>query len=78
MGVAERYHQTIFAQLRTVKFQLWKEYNVDNKNISSCSSLLIHAVLGYSTNSYDTAMAKHRQPDGRKDETVSTQATTET
>eukprot|EP00971_Amphidinium_carterae_P291101 5780309-Amphidinium_carterae.1 len=43
-GVVERYHQTLFAQLRTLKFSLSQNYNIDPGNISSHSPLLNHVL----------------------------------
>eukprot|EP00971_Amphidinium_carterae_P277702 5512120-Amphidinium_carterae.1 len=36
-GVVERYHQTLFAQLRTLKLSLCQHYHLDPRNISSHS-----------------------------------------
>eukprot|EP00971_Amphidinium_carterae_P150789 2989656-Amphidinium_carterae.1 len=41
-GVVERYQQTLFAQLRTLKFSFCHHYNLDPRNISSHSPLLNH------------------------------------
>eukprot|EP00971_Amphidinium_carterae_P228003 4522488-Amphidinium_carterae.2 len=38
-GVVERYHQTLFAQLRTVKFDFCQRYNIEPRNINSHSPL---------------------------------------
>eukprot|EP00971_Amphidinium_carterae_P238156 4728189-Amphidinium_carterae.1 len=41
-GVVEYYHQTLFAQLRTLKFSFCQHYTLDPRNISSHSPLLNH------------------------------------
>eukprot|EP00971_Amphidinium_carterae_P184527 3663285-Amphidinium_carterae.2 len=41
-GVIERYHQALFAQLRTLKFSLCQHYNLNPRNINSHNPLLNH------------------------------------
>eukprot|EP00971_Amphidinium_carterae_P207315 4113292-Amphidinium_carterae.1 len=41
-GVVERYHHTLFAQLRTLKFSLSQHYGLDPRTINSHSPLLKH------------------------------------
>eukprot|EP00971_Amphidinium_carterae_P020453 402951-Amphidinium_carterae.3 len=41
-GIVERYHQTLFAQLRTIKFQFSQQCNIDPRNISSHNPLINH------------------------------------
>eukprot|EP00971_Amphidinium_carterae_P010414 205596-Amphidinium_carterae.1 len=41
-GVVERYHQTLFAQLRTITFQLCQDCTIDPQQISSHNPLINH------------------------------------
>eukprot|EP00971_Amphidinium_carterae_P008655 170267-Amphidinium_carterae.3 len=41
-GIVERYHQTLFAQLRTIIFQFCHNYDLDPQQISSHSPLINH------------------------------------
>eukprot|EP00971_Amphidinium_carterae_P258300 5126931-Amphidinium_carterae.11 len=56
-GVVERYHQTLFAQLRTVKFHFCQQYDCITQ-------------LGYSTVIYAIAMGKHPTRETGNDHTT--------
>eukprot|EP00971_Amphidinium_carterae_P242164 4808428-Amphidinium_carterae.4 len=52
-GIVERYHQTLFAQLRTIKFRFCQQWNIEQRQISSHSPLINHILHG------DANDAKH-------------------
>eukprot|EP00971_Amphidinium_carterae_P350205 6491433-Amphidinium_carterae.1 len=65
-GVVERYQQTIFAQLRTIKFSFCQKYNLEPRNISSHSTIYYITPLGYSTGIYPTATERHHMRDWKR------------
>eukprot|EP00971_Amphidinium_carterae_P201168 3992070-Amphidinium_carterae.3 len=79
MGTVERYHQTIFAQLRTAQLQCCKDYNISHitqpKNQLTQFTTKPHATSQYSTYFYATQTARHSTSDPQEKlaETLHTQ-----